>query len=320
MIERFTIPENNYIALNNLFVFQKLSESIKRKKSRYISLKAIQNGEHYNNGVVNLHRIDPLNVGDLFCAPHNYFKSLKNTGIDLYGYSETDPARLENFVERIKENSIIVGGGGLLNRKSFENQLKTLEILADRGKKIVIWGAGHNSKNQRDFHKLKNYNIDIGKFGLAGTRDFSSPGEYIPCVSCLHPALKEDYGEKNEIGLLFHNKSLKNKNLIQRFSEYPKFTNNSNIYEMIGFLGSCEHIITNSYHGMYWGMLLNKKVSVIPNSSKFFDFKYSPNFTSFENCLEDFKKAKKYPGILEESIQLNLEFFEKVSDYLELEV
>ena len=299
-------------------MLKKFLDSLERKKSRRESLKRIKSSEQFNNGVVNLHRLNPENVGDFYCAPHHYFDTLKNTELDIFLYRETEKEKLDHFVNSINNNALIVGGGGLLNRGSFEKQMKLFEYLANRGKKVVLWGAGHNSKNSSDFKKLKNYNIDISKFGLAGTRDLSAPGEYVPCVSCMHPVFEKDYQTEHEVGIVFHTKSLKDQRLLDQFSKYPSSANNSDIEALTSFIGSVEHLITNSYHAMYWGMILNKKVSVVPNSSKFFDFKYLPNITSFENCLKDYKKAKRYSGVREESVEINKNFYHKVADYLEL--
>ena len=296
-----------------------LLESLMRKRSRRQSLKRIRNGKQLDEGVTNLHRLNLQNVGDFYCAPHHYFESLKNSGLDIFGYQETDKEKLNHFVDSVNNNSLIIGGGGLLNRRSFEKQMKMFEHLATKSKKVVLWGVGHNSKNSNDFKKLSKYNLDISKFGLAGTRDFTAPGEYVPCVSCMHPVFEKNYETKHEIGIVFHTKSYKNPSLIDRFSKYPSSANNSNINELVSFIGSCEYLITNSYHSMYWGMILGKKVSVVPNSSKFFDFKYQPNFTSFETCLDDYKNAEFYTGVREECISINKNYYKKVSDYLELE-
>ncbi len=297
---------------------KKFLDSLERKRSRRESLKRIRKADQSNDGVINIHRVNKQNVGDFYCAPHHYFEKLKNTELDIFGYRETDKAKLEHFVNSINSNALIVGGGGLLNRGSFEKQMKLFEELANRGKKVVLWGAGHNSKRSSDFKKLSKYNIDISKFGLAGTRDFTGPGEYLPCVSCMHPVFEKEYKTENELGIVFHTKSLKDKSLLEKFSEFPSSANNDDIEALVRFIGSCEHLITNSYHAMYWGMILGKKVSVVPNSSKFYDFKYSPNVTTFQNCLNDYKKAEAYSGIKEESIELNKEFYIKVADYLNL--
>ncbi|MCH4823552.1 polysaccharide pyruvyl transferase family protein [Gramella lutea] len=297
---------------------KKFLNSLERKKSRRRSLKRIRNSVQSNEDVINIHRINKQNVGDFYCAPHHYFDSLKNTELDIFLYRETEKEKQDHFVNTINKNSLIVGGGGLLNRGSFEKQMKLFEELAQRGKKIVFWGAGHNSKKTGDFKKLSNYNIDISRFGLSGTRDFTGPGEYVPCVSCMHPVFDREYSVENEVGIVFHTKSLKDEKLLQKFSILPSSANNDDIEELSGFIGSCEHLITNSYHAMYWGMILNKKVTVVPNSSKFYDFKYAPNISTFEDCLDEYKKARAYTGIREESIEINKKFYMKVADYLKL--
>lgn len=299
-------------------MIKKLRNSIQRKRAGSRSLSRIRNSEQFQEGVINLHRLNPQNVGDYYCAPHHYFENLKGTGVDIFDYKETDRALQEDFVNKLSNNAIILGGGGLFNRKSFRKQIKTVQYLAENGKKTVVWGAGHNSKKTSDFNDLNTYGIDLSKFGLVGTRDFNKAEKFVPCVSCMHEVFQKEYETKNEVGVIFHNKSLRNKNLIDKFSNLPYSANNKNIGELVDFIGSCENIITNSYHAMYWAFLLEKKVTVVPNSSKFFDFKYQPNFSSFENALEDYKKAKAYTGILEECISINLQFYKEVREYLEI--
>jgi len=63
-------------------------------------------------------------------------------------------------------------------------------------------------------------------------------------------------------------------------------------------------------------MLMGKKTLVIPNSSKFYDFKYQPVISNFDKVLEDLKKAQSYSGVLEECREINKKFAEKVFDYL----
>jgi hypothetical protein len=68
---------------------------------------------------------------------------------------------------------------------------------------------------------------------------------------------------------------------------------------------------------MYWSILLNKKVVVVPNSSKFFDFIYTPkmiNSIRDINLKNDFKCINF--NVLEDCRSQNLMFFEKVKNYL----
>lgn len=59
--------------------------------------------------------------------------------------------------------------------------------------------------------------------------------------------------------------------------------------EVVAFLGSGETIVTSSYHGVYWGMLLGKKVVVESFGSKFHYFgrdPIEPSDTYLAQCRE----------------------------------
>lgn len=286
----------------------------KQEKSRVLEELLYQKQE--SKGVVNIYRKDKTNVGDCYSAPHHYFPELHHS-LDISGFKSQNKEQTNQWISGIAQNSLIIGGGGLLNRKSFSSGLRTMEILSHK-KKMVIWGAGHNSKNKKDFKKLSAYNIDLEKFGLAGTRDYRLAKEWVPCVSCLHPVFDKEYTSTQETGIIFHKKTMKNQWITSSFKEYPIHSNTTNLDSLVNFIGSSETLITDSYHAMYWAMLLNKKVVVVPNSSKFFDFKYQPVFSTFANSLKDAKKAEQTTGILKECREKNLKFATKVFNYLEI--
>ncbi|WP_426429695.1 polysaccharide pyruvyl transferase family protein [Winogradskyella sp. HB-48] len=292
--------------------------SLKRKRIKNKTISTILNSDQKNDSVVNLHRIDKNNVGDFYCAPHLYFDVLKDKSLDIFDYKVDDKNVTNNFIEKISNNSLIIGGGGLLNRSGFSKQMKMFEKLTDKNKKIVLWGLGHNRKDPSTFNKKVDYNINISRFGLVGTRDYSMPGEYVPCVSCMHSIFDKDYSSTQETGIIFHKDTLKKNNLLKRLENYPTSSNTTNLEEMVGFIGKSETIVTDSYHAMYWSLLLNKKVVAIPNSSKFYDFKYKPVFSSFDNFEDDIKKGHSYSGILEECREINHKFADKVFNYLNL--
>jgi hypothetical protein len=300
----------------NKFISKLITSPIRNYSKKKI-LKKLSSSPQTNTGIVNIHRIDKGNVGDYFCAPHHYFENLNNP-IDIYDYKNIEKDVRNHWVNSITTNALIIGGGGLLNRGSFENPMQVFEKLALKGKRTVLWGVGHNSKNKKDFNKLKSYNININNFGLVGTRDYGFVDNYVPCVSCLNTVFDKEYTSTQETGIIFHKKTLKNTYLVEKFKDYPTSSNTTNLEELINFIGKSGTIITDSYHAMYWSILLGKKVAVVPNSSKFFNFKYNPIITSFENCLEDAKKAPQYDGVLEECRDLNMKYYSKVANYLNL--
>jgi len=279
-------------------------------------VNSIRNAEQENKGIVNIYRIDPTNVGDFYCAPHLYFDELGHDKIDILDYKQSDKKVTDHWIKEVSQNALLIGGGGLLNRKSFEKQLKLFEYLHEKGKKTVIWGAGHNSANRKDFGKRIEYNIDLKKYGLVGIRDYRADVNWVPCVSCMHEIFDKAYSEKQEIGIIYHKDSIKNKPLLKRLDHFPSTSNTTDLDDLVSFIGRSNTIVTDSYHAMYWSMLLEKKVLVIPNSTKFYNFKYQPVFTTFENFENDMKKAKTYSGILQECREINVNFAKKVLNYL----
>ncbi len=271
-----------------------------------------------NKDVVNVHRLDPTNAGDFYCAPHHYFEVLKGKSLDIFDYKKEDKAVRENWSQSITDNALVIGGGGLLCLPAFSRQMKLFEKLKSRGKKTVIWGAGHNSINRLRFGNIKRYNVDTSSFGLVGVRDYSMKEEWVPCVSCLHPLFDEVRDEKRELGVIFHKKTLHNKTAVDTFRDIPSLANSAPFEEIVTFIKESRTIVTSSYHAMYWAILLGKKVVVFPSSSKFFDFKYPPVISHISRYQSDLKKAQSYSGVLEECRGINREFAGKVFDYLGL--
>lgn len=297
------------------FIKRNLS-SIQRSNRKKQVLRTVASSDQNNYGITNVYRMDSNNVGDYYCAPHLYFNDLNCNPVDIYDYKSNDKSVADKWVESINNNALIIGGGGLLNRGSFEKQLKLFESLKSKGKKTVLWGTGHNEKDKSRFGKVRSYNINVNNFGLVGVRDFGFTKKWVPCVSCMHKVFDKEYLVSQEIGLLYHKKTLKNKSLIKKLSQYPSSSNTTNLEEMIDFIGKSETIVTDSYHCMYWSMILGKKVIVIPNSSKFYDFKYKPVFATFSDFDTKLKMTQCYSGVLEECREQNKEFAKRVMDYL----
>lgn len=109
--------------------------------------------------ILNLHRRNTANVGDLKCAPYLYFPELLGGDAkEILGFRQADAP---NTADRVafKEafsvaDVVIIGGGGLLEIDFFEPALRFLNENK-RDQKYVLWGAGHNSWGISDWRKLK---------------------------------------------------------------------------------------------------------------------------------------------------------------------
>ena len=299
------------------FLLNKLSHFNRSARKKEVINRILKNPTHENIDVVNLHRYDPTNIGDFYCGVHHYFDELKDKHLDIFDYKRDEAIR-DNWFEKITKNSLIIGGGGLLNREGFDLQMKLFEQLGDKRKKTVLWGLGHNAKEKSTYGKISKYNVDTSKFGLVGVRDYGMKEEWVPCVSCLHPIFDEKHEVKNEIGMIFHKKTLNDKSVLNKFKQFPSTANNAVFEDVVKFIGETDTILTDSYHAMYWSLMLGKKVMVFPNSSKFYNFKYKPVISTFTNFEADLKKVQSYSGVLEDCRETNLKFANKAFDYLNL--
>ncbi|RMB59423.1 hypothetical protein EAX61_07495 [Dokdonia sinensis] len=288
-------------------------DSARRKE--YVVQKVLDKKQQHND-IRNVHVVNPTNVGDYYSGPHHYFDTLKGKSLHLSDFRVVSKSKRDAWADAISENALIVGGGGLLNIRHFKMQMELFQTLAERGKKIVIWGAGHNETNRALWGKVNSYYIDMSAFGLAGTRDYSMKNLYVPCVSCLHTIFDRDFNITHDVGVIFNHNSIKDQNLVSSLSKYPSTSNTSSIEAMVEMIGKCETIVSNSYHAIYWATLLGRKTVAIPTTSKFFDLKHQPIISTFDNFEADLKKAVSYSGVLEESREINRDFYQKTMDYL----
>lgn len=194
---------------------------------------------------------------------------------------------------------------------------KYLDKLEYTKRPKFIWGAGHNGGDPDiEFRDIK-WPKTISEYSLVGMRDHNpaSRFQYVPCASCLHPALRKKYPVKNEVIIFEHKKQL-----IKDFGSdsIPRFVNSgSNIEQTIELLGSSNIILTNSYHGAYWGTLLEKRVVLIGGmwSSKFKWLKYPPAVAGKKETWHDvIDEAKIYNGCLNEAVEINERFWKKVQE------
>jgi exopolysaccharide biosynthesis predicted pyruvyltransferase EpsI len=128
----------------------------------------------------------------------------------------------------------------------------------------------------------------------------------------MHPALRKNYQIKNDVIWFEHKKQL-----VKDFGNepIPRFVNSgSNIEQTIELLGSANIILTNSYHGAYWGTLLGKKVIVVGVwGAKFYAFRHKPYILEKnESWQEAVDKVMIHPNALDECIASTENFWNSI--------
>lgn len=219
------------------------------------------------NSITSVFRNDINNIGDYACAPHKYFdfSDFPVSISDIQDISQTGRNNINN-------SHIILGGGGLLV-DYYQNAINQISALNNR-KKLIAWGVGqqlYNGGSSAWWNEYRNfpYNKYLDGFDLVGIRDYGFDYNWLPCVSCMHPSFDKKREIKHEFVVFSH------KRYPIPISGIPKMDNNCNdINSILDFLGSGDTIITSSFHGMYWGVLLNRKVLAFPTTSKFLTLKH----------------------------------------------
>ena len=301
-----------------------------------------------------VHRKDLNNVGDIAANPLQYFlKQDEYEAIDILDVNSTHfddgiPViaggggliendfigdELRNLTQSSDINQLLEFGNlywqnySRTNRNAREEFFKELNDLVKRtADKLVnikgpriVWGAGHNAGFDKKFKGKLSYPAWLQQFDAVGIRDFGQQYDWVPCASCMHPALRKKYTIKNDVIWFEHKKQLIKTTDIGP-EPVPRFINSgNNIEQTIELLGSANTIITNSYHGAYWGTLLGKKVIVVEAwSSKFNALKHKPFFLSKAQQWQDFVEGVPvYRTALDECIDTTESFWNnKVKGYI----
>ena len=259
--------------------------------------------------IVNIHRKDTDNIGDIYSSPLNYYNfDQPELRIDIWNDIEK-----YNF----EADNVIVGGGGLLSHEEFLPSIeKLIRLKKDKKiKRLIFWGVGKNAHFDRNICKdlEKTYLDNLSCADIIGIRDISTRFDYTPCPSCNLIKAGNFFNEKPQNKLVYYEHD--NYKLPKIFPGKKLRNTETDIKKILRFLGSARVVVTNTYHGVYWSLLLGKKVYCLPFSSKFDNFKSLDNYnllsdtTIPENLFEDYLPSKKF---LNECLNLNDKFFLKV--------
>ncbi len=274
-------------------------------------------GGEEDDVIINLHRTNTNNVGDLKCSPVGYFDFLRDAQqLDILAFKQSETpsaeARREWLATVSEAEMIIVGGGGLLGIDFFEPGLAKLFEIRKPSGKVVLWGAGHNAWVIGDWRKLKfGLNLASMEFDLLGVRDFNQGLRWVPCVSCMSP-LFDTYASNavtREVGLYVHKGTMQNRGFQSRLpGNIEILANDAEFEEALEFISKCDLVLTDSYHGAYWATLLGKRVVAFPSSSKFYDLKHAIPLCAPEDWQRFALLARNYPEALAECREANLRF------------
>lgn len=272
---------------------------------------------------INLHRAITNNIGDIVCAPSLWFDELSKTKrIEILGFNSSE---IQSASERkiwknmvSEADTIIVGGGGLIEIDFFKQGIKYISKNRKKGSKLVLWGAGHNNWKIRDWREIKQkISLDDYNFDKIGVRDYNSGYRWVPCASCMSPLFDKEYEIKENIVMYAHFDTLKNKDLSESLPKgMPTLDNHADFETVIPFLGSGDLVLTDSFHGMYWATLLGRRVIAFPSSSKFYSARHPVPLCDPTDWMRFRKLANYYPEAIYQCREENLKFSQEVFQWI----
>lgn len=215
------------------------------------------------------------NLGDSLCSPYDHLPDLR----DRYDSSVHD---LDDKTPRA--DAVIFGGGKIMG--SLAKKLTSSDLAA---RHRIAWGV---STVQTLRFSLK-YRNSYRKMTLVGSRDWGDTRfPFAPCASCMSPVFDGNYKEKHDVVAYLHHWRAP-KMGIKVPEGIPTLDNTAASFgEVINFIGSGSTVVSNSYHGVFWGLLLGKRVLCIPFSNKFYNFRVKPGYARPGTWLESLKDAK----------------------------
>lgn len=261
---------------------------------------------NFGNTLHFINRVDDANCGDSMVCPllyyYDYFK---------HYHIKRHDQRFVDFNSISPNDVVIIGGGGILDYAEFTNRI--INRVLDTGAAVIAWSPGTNTHyNQKAVIKTK---IAYERFALATIRDFNNPFgvEFLPDVTCNHHGLKKKYTIRRKYGIARH------KDYPIRGLDYPFITNDKDVNEILQFIGESEIVISNSFHMIYWAILMGKKtICADPFSTRFYSYQYKPTYyhSDKDDLQECVQRAKTY-NVLDECIEANTAFFQRVKAIIE---
>lgn len=291
-----------------------LGSQAKVKSSDYDKLEQLAYYKQDNINLENrektafLYSVNTSNLGDLCSSPVSSFPfPTKAITYDIVSYF--------NANEVIPFDKVIIGGGihpWLYHGADFFNKLKASACIA--------WGVGLQTGDMfsKEF---------MDKFNLIGVRDVNcsqidnTKVFYVPCSSCMNPAfdiVREEKLQNKHKVVFYSHYMLTTDEDRQNIGDIPILDNyDPDLLKVLRFLNSSEYVLTNSYHGAYWALLLGKKVIYKSFFNKKNGFLRAPVYVDSFECFQDlFEKAQSYPDYLDECRKINKDFYLKVLDIL----
>jgi hypothetical protein len=254
-----------------------------------------------------IHRTDQFNAGDWWSRPSHYYPINETQIIDISNVQQ---------YRNLENKTVVLGGGGLLGKLHWDYNLKNLV----ENNKVILWGAGLNFTplGKKGGQPLSNSGLPayLDKMTAVGLRDYGLGYDWVPCASCMHDEVfsVQDMTQTKDVLVVQHRKIKMKSESLKKYKKLRMGQEAGNLKAILTEIKRHNTIITNSYHGAYWGTILKKKVIVQPWGTKFNHLKWkvpflNEDFSNLDYCMDT---ATVYPHAWEEALHANHQYWLKI--------
>lgn len=270
---------------------------------------------------------DMRNVGDHWSAAGRTVQWVQRLGGTISLYEAASLQRLGKH-SPLQGKLVVVGGSGLVGPGRFESCVES--IFEQRPAAVALWGIGHNVQAGVHRDPTSGWRRRVLKDGVTrlwpewlaradavGVRDWDAGLPWVPCASAMLPVFDElrDIEPEHEFVVLNHyERGIDTAQARAAGRDFEHLTNNTeDLRGTLARLAAAKVVVSNSYHALYWALLLGRgAVAVEPNSTRFHGFRWPISYASQADWLIAVEHARPAPEALDQAREANLEFSERV--------
>ena len=221
---------------------------------------------------------DTTNVGDRSCSPFDYFD---------WGDATVSDVRESNT----PDHDIGIYGGG----KIFGGLSSYKGVQRGNGRLNIAWGVGTLSTFSISLRYYRSRRL----MDLIGSRDYGDERfDYAPCSSCMAPFFDTPPAPVHDV--VFYAHAGKTTGMCLDIPKHiPVLTNAcADLETALQFIASGKTVVSNSYHGVYWALLMGRKTLAVPFSNKFGHYRERPHYATAKNWRDEITNAVARPEML----------------------